>query len=203
MPVKSGWASFLAISWGLLNSILTSDFGSCLKCKHTVGGVLEHSFCLVRLMECIILVSEWYWISDAILWRFLESYTNWVGPLRMPWIRWGTHLPFYFPFLDFCFLISIVSLFCLLVVIQKMAIPLVHCFSLCRFHVGISIIGIVVEEGGRRRRLATALPGFSSFGLYLTNYDEVCHCVVSLCWSRPPIEGDKLDKQLITMLLFM
>ena len=88
MPVKSGWSVFFAISWGILNSTLTSDFVRCLKCKHTVGGILEHSFCLVRLMECINLVSECYWISNAILWRFLESYTNWVGPLRTTWIRW-------------------------------------------------------------------------------------------------------------------
>jgi hypothetical protein len=49
-----------------LHHTLTSDFVRCLNCKHTVGGTLEHSFCLVRLMECINLVSECYRISDAI-----------------------------------------------------------------------------------------------------------------------------------------
>ncbi len=64
------------------------SFVRSLKCKYTVGGILEHRFCLVWLMECINMFSECYWTRDAILWRFLECTTNWVGPLRTTWIRW-------------------------------------------------------------------------------------------------------------------
>ncbi len=59
-PVKSGWSSFFGHFVRFLNSVLTSHFVRCLKCKYTVGGVLEHMFCLVRLMECINLISECY-----------------------------------------------------------------------------------------------------------------------------------------------
>jgi hypothetical protein len=59
-PFKSGWSSFFGHFVRFLNSVLTSHFVRSLKCKYTVGGILEHRFCLARLMECIILVSECY-----------------------------------------------------------------------------------------------------------------------------------------------
>ena len=59
-PFKSGWSSFFCKFVRFLNSVLSSHFVRSLKCKYTVGGILEHRFCLVRLLECINLVSECY-----------------------------------------------------------------------------------------------------------------------------------------------
>ena len=59
-PFKSGWSSFFCNFVRFLNSVLSSHFVRSLKCKYTVGGILEHRFCLVRLLECINLVSECY-----------------------------------------------------------------------------------------------------------------------------------------------
>ena len=50
-PAKSGWSSFFGHFVRFLNSVLTSHFVRSLKCKYTVGGILEHRFCLVRLMD--------------------------------------------------------------------------------------------------------------------------------------------------------
>jgi hypothetical protein len=88
MSDETEWASFLAISWGLMNSILTSQFERLKNCNKMFHGILQHSFLLVRLMKLTFLFCECFWIGDAILWRFLDRYTSLEGQSTEQTIRW-------------------------------------------------------------------------------------------------------------------
>ena len=88
MSDETGWASFLAILWGLMNSILTSQFVRLKNCKKVVWDTTTH-VCLVRLIKLTIFFCECFWgIGDAMLWRFLDRYTSRGGPLTERTIRW-------------------------------------------------------------------------------------------------------------------
>jgi hypothetical protein len=59
-PFKSGWSSFFGHFVRVFEQHFDLSFCEALKCKYTVGGILESRFCLVRLMKCINLFSECY-----------------------------------------------------------------------------------------------------------------------------------------------